>query len=455
MKGLLTTFSALMLSLSSIAYAHTASNSFDVIGYYNNWDTYDRAYQPDDIPINDLTTVLYAFTQVGNCAPGSTVNNCLPGAYATGKQDFKLYSTDPYSDFKTVPTGYGHAGDHGKDNMGKVIQKAHDHKKLALLSIGGYTLSDPMTLAIQDTHRDTFVMSITQFLDMVKKDNGDTFDGVDIDWEPNNNQWSFLNDADANTVLSNYLTFLKTLKTALVKHDAAHAYLTVAIPASKLTIDKADQIHPGFWQQMAEIVDSMDVMTYDYHGAFDSPAITNFLAPRQFDPAQPKSVEQRENFNINTTINSYLAANVPAKKLIMGIPAYGRAVKGVSETNSDHGLYESFDKTLTSQCPGEYHDGTCTYDYKYIMTTLLNSGFTAYENKAAGGSFAYDPTTTTWISFDTTTDAAAKAADIKHQKLGGAMVWSLSGDISPYTNAYQATSIVHTLAQKLNNAQTP
>lgn len=448
------TLSSIAFLTATLTSAQPASSQYEVIGYYNNWDTYDRAYQPADIPINDLTQVLYAFTQVGNCAPGSSVDNCLSGAYATGKQDYKLYSTDPYSDFKTVPAGYHHEGDNGKGNMGLVIKKAHDNKKLALLSVGGYTLSDPITIAIQDAHRHTFIQSITAFLDVVKKDTGDTFDGVDIDWEPNENQWSFLDTPDAKAILVNYLNFLQQLKSALQAHDPQHAHLTVAIPASAATIKKADNVLPGFWQDMSNTVDSMDVMSYDYHGAFDTPAITNFLAPQHFDDAQPSDVANRTIFNIDATINAYLAAKVPASKMILGIPAYGRAVKGVIDSSDAHGLYKPFDKTLTSTCPGEYNDNTCTYDYKYIALNMLNSGFKAYENKAAGDTYAYNPTTQMWISYDSPADAHNKAENIKHQKLGGAMVWSLSGDISPYSNDYTATSIVHELAETLNDAQT-
>lgn len=436
-------FTKAIADTTHITAPFKASPGKQIFGYYTNWDTYDRNYQPADIPLNDITAALYAFAQIGNCAaPYATDSNptqCNEGVYATGVQDYKLHSTDPGSDFYTVPQDYKHAGDHGtwiKGNMGRVIQAAHAQQKPAILSILGYSLSVPFQTAIDDQHRAKFIKSIIDFLALVKKDNnGDGFDGIDVDWEPNDNQWTFLGQANAIQILQNYLKFIDELRTTLKKDYASYAWLTVALPANPAIIQAANQLVPGFWQHLANQVDYMDVMTYDYHGAFDVPKYTNFLAPLNYDPKQPENVNGRKTFNITSTINAYLAANVPASKIIVGIPAYGRAVEGVAVP----GIYQNF----TGPWQGEW-DNTGTYDYKYIFNTLLaDGGFKETHYPSAGATAAFNATTGVWISYDNLDDIKAKTQFIIRKNLGGLMLWSLSGDLGLRDPNYAKASLLH------------
>lgn len=442
-------------------FAHTATKapftttaSKQVIGYYTNWDTYDRKYQPADVPFNDITMAMYAFAQVGNCAlPYATDDNptlCNQGAYATGVQDYKLHSTDPGSDFYTIPDGYKHTGDHGswvKGNMGRLIDAAHAQHKPAMLSILGYSLSVPFTTAIDDQHRAAFIQSILDFLALVKKDNnGNGFDGIDVDWEPNLAQWTFLEQPNAVQTLQNYLSFMTELRSALKTNYASYALLTAALPANPATVQKANQLIPGFWKQLAAQVNYMDLMTYDYHGAFDSPKYTNFVAPLNYDPNQPANIPDRKIFNVTSTVNAYLTANVPANKIILGLPLYGRALGGVAAP----GLYQSF----SSAWQGEW-DSTGTYDYKYIVNSMLASGgFNETHYAAAGDTAAFNPTTGVWISYDNLDDLKAKAAFLTQHKLAGMMFWSLSGDIEQQDPDYATASLIHNANVILNGTST-
>lgn len=104
------------------------------------------------IPVNDLTAAMYAFAQVGNCAPPYATDAnptlCNANTQNKGVQDYKLYSTDPYSDFNVIPSSYKNAGQTGKGNMGKTINRMHTQGKAALLSIGGYSLTVPLATAM-------------------------------------------------------------------------------------------------------------------------------------------------------------------------------------------------------------------------------------------------------------------------------------------------------------------
>lgn len=414
-----------------------------IIGYYTDWSTYDRNFQPEQIQINDLTAVIYAFAEVGNCAtPFATDASptlCNQGSYATGNQDYKLYSIDPYSDFTVIPEGYKHAGESwNKGNFSKVINLAHNQNKLALLSIGGYTLSVPLTTAMDNGHRDAFIQSILEFLKVVEDDNKNapagknkTFDGVDIDWEPN---W----DLTTPQQMQNYAQFLQNLRTALKKINP-DAVITIATWANPNVVNR---IGAANWQMIANAVDYINVMTYDYHGGFDSPRITNLLAPLHFDPNQPDETVGRNNFNIDSTLQTYLAQGVPANKIILGIPAYGRAVQGVPNLSPSglpnaKGLYQSFTST-----PHGQWDDSGMFDYKYIISKMLkNGGYTDYE--VAGTAAAYNPATGYFISYDNVDTLLQKIDFVNANKLAGVMFWDVSGDLDASDPNYNSSSLIH------------
>lgn len=241
--------------------------------------------------------------------------------------------------------------------------------------------------------------------------------------------------------MQNYIKFITELRTSLKKDYLSYAWLTAALPASPEIVEKADQLVHGFWQQVAEQVNYMDLMTYDYHGAFDNPKYTNFLAPLRYDPKQPAGVTGRKIFNVTSTVKAYLAAKVPAAKIIVGMPAYGRAVSGVAAP----GLYQNF----SGVWQGEW-DNTGTYDYKYIVNNLLDGGgFNEMHYPLIEATGAYNPTIGAWISYDNLDDVKAKTKFVAKKKLAGVMFWSLSGDLEQRDPNYAKASLVHNSSELL------
>lgn len=426
----------------STLFAGALAAPKQIVGYWANWDVYSRNYPPAAIPYKKLTTVLYAFAGAGNCMPNTNPSNpfptkmtCTKGTFATGNPEgFQLFSSDPYSDFNTIPTRCGvngsvspcyatGGGQKGKGSMSAVISGAHSAGGKALLSIGGWSLSEGLQQAMLPDNQHTFVASVISFLDYVKTDSGDAvgFDGIDIDYEPNANQWGNVTPDQLN----NFVTTLTALKAALKAHNPAADELTIAIsanptPALASAVAKLAQ---------AGTIDYVNLMTYDLHGAFDSPKVTNFSAPIVFDPTQPTSVVGRTTFNVETTIQTYLKAGVPANKLIVGFPAYGHGLVGVPRGPNANtpGLYQPF----TGSSVGTYQDGT--YTYHDIMTKLIPGGAGAYsasthQGHVRIGSWIYNPTTQEFVSYDSAEDVTLLASYVQQKQLAGLMVWELSGD---------------------------
>ena len=407
-------------SINNIASAQ------NVTVYYPNWATYGANYQPSDIPVQDVDEIVYAFAQVGNCAaPYATdLNPTLCNAsnpdtgYFKGGQDYKLYSTDPYADFKKIPDDYYHPGDWdgGKGILGEVLSLG----KPVVLSVGGWSLSVPLFKAMDAEHRDTFVQSIVRFFDQVKTDTGKTFSGIDIDWEPNENSWSFVNTPTGKQQLQDYLDLIKEIKSALPSGENT---VGIAAPASPTVIENVNNVYPNFWKLMSEEVSIINVMSYDYHGTFDAGQTTNFNSALYYDPAQPEDTTGRTLFNTQATIETYLKLGVPASKMNLGIPAYGRTYANVEAgSTNDKGLYQAFNGGAVTP------SGDGTLKYTEIEKNAGGFNWVINQNYDAGQATAYDASKKVFITFDNPASVTNKAAFAKSKGLHGLMLWDISGD---------------------------
>jgi GH18 family chitinase len=129
------------------------------------------------------------------------------------------------------------------------------------------------------------------------------------------------------------------------------------------------------------------------------------------------SVTTNSSFNVDAAVTSSLNASMPANKIIMGVPFYGRGWARVSAGYTS-GLYQSA--------------GLAAYG-------IYDSGVNDYkELKKYPGSVFYDPTTLqmwkydapsrTFWTYDDTQVVGWKASYATDRGLGGLMAWSLDGD---------------------------
>ena len=142
-------------------------------------------------------------------------------------------------------------------------------------------------------------------------------------------------------------------------------------------------------------------------GVEDQPPVAAVLPRRDPDPA---------GFSLDLAVDSYRARGAPAAKLVVGLPYFGRGWTGVPARN--RGLYQ----TSTGAAPGTWEAGV--EDYK----VLASKSGQRYRDRANGANWLYDGTQ--WWSYDDPVTIARKMVYVRHNHLGGAMVWSLDGDDS-------------------------
>ena len=290
------------------------------------------------------------------------------------------------------------------------LKKNHPHLK-TFISVGGWTWSNRFSdVAADPAARENFAASAVDFLRKYG------FDGVDLDWE-----YPVSGGLPGNSTRPedqrNYTLLLQDVREKL---DAAEAkdgkkyLLTIASGASPEYVSNTEL------DKIAETVDWINIMTYDFNGGWQSISAHN--APLFYDPkAKEAGVPNAETFNIESTMKRYKEAGVKADKLVLGTPFYGR---GWSDCESaDNGEYQ--------KC-GPAKEGTWekgVFDFSDLEKNYINkNGYKRYWNDRAKVPFLYNAENGNFITYDDEESYGYKTDFIQSNGLSGAMFWDFSGD---------------------------
>lgn len=361
-----------------------------IIGYYTAWSVYGRNYHVTDIPADRLTHINYAFANIS--AAGSIVLG------------------DPYADIDRFYPGDSWAAGalRGNFHQLQILKAQHPHLK-TLISVGGWTWSSRFSdVALTAASRQQFATSCVQFMTQYE------FDGVDIDWE-----YPVSGGLASNTTRpqdkQNYTLLMAELRSQLDAQglaDGRHYLLTMAAPAGPATFANVELslIH--------QYTDWINLMSYDFHGSW-SP-ITNFNSPTYASSTDPTPDPVIANsLNMNSAVQSYLAAGIPSDKIVPGVAFYGRGWKGVPDVNN--GLYQSH----TGIPAGTWEPGL--FDYSDLVDNYITPSTRHWHSEARAPWF-YDPLTGIMISYDDAQSLTEKTNYIQQHNLGGIMFWELSCD---------------------------
>ena len=366
-----------------------------IVGYYAGF-TAPRGFTPADIPAGWLTHVNYAFAAI---APDGTLayrDRCIDvGECEAGKAP--------------VPGWTG-----AFDGL-RALKRAHPHLRV-LVSVGGWGGSGRFSdVALNDSTRRRFVRSaIARFLD----DQPGVFDGFDLDWEypvegglPENAR----RPEDRENFTRLLAEFRRQLD-ARQERAGADGRATASSPGARylLTIATASsERHLANLEvaRILELVDWINVMTYDYHTGGGR---AHFNAPLYAGPGDPTP-----GTSIDATVTAYLRAGVPPDRLVLGVPFFGRGYGGVE--GGEAGLYRP---------AGGAPDGTWGVGgirYRELLDAERR-GFERHWEPVARVPWLYSPETGVWISYDDPRSIAAKADYALARGLGGVMIWELSAD---------------------------
>ena len=329
-----------------------------------------------------------------------------------------------------APIFEGHANSYvGTYGVLKKIADGHPNLK-AGISIGGWSRADALKyIAADDKLMSNFINSLKELQSIYG------FKAIDLDWEfpglPGNAAGGYNNWAQNYTTPNQ----LKSQTAAVPGQDkAGFTKIITKLHDEFPNVDITATVSPNL-QAIANIdfnaikdkVSNILLMGYDIGGIWDGH--TSHNAPLYSGPSG--------NLSIDSAVTAMMAAGLPAEKLVLGVPFYGRAVYSVP------------DSAVGTNCPKSGNDSSISYSG--IKSTILNqpnlAGYTRYWDDVAKVPYLYNATTKEWISYDDTQSLGEKMKYMQDKGLGGVMSWQLYQDSSDL-------ELTTFLANNLNPAKT-
>ena len=210
----------------------------------------------------------------------------------------------------------------------------------------------------------------------------------------------------ADTV--NYTLFLRAIRDALDRlgNERGKYYpLTAALPCGP---DKIANIQVD---KIKDILDELNLMSYDLHGAWD--VLTGTNAP-MFDQGW---TDKSKRWSVHGCTESYLEQGVDAAKINIGLPFYGRSFRKATGMKQ---LHEGPDDI-------NYHLDEGSPQYFNIVKEL--SRMTTYRHENTQTQYAVFNDGGGLVSYDDARAICDKVHYANQRGMHGFLVWEISGDM--------------------------
>ncbi|CAN6448088.1 unnamed protein product [Victoria cruziana] len=273
-----------------------------------------------------------------------------------------------------------------------------------LLSIGGGGAS-PAAYALMAGNSSSRKVFISSTISTARKYG---FDGLDLDWE-------FPRTPEEMQSLA---ALLREWRSAVEEEATASG-------RSRLLLTAAVYFSPRFWlsgvsreypvSSMAENLDWVSPMCYDYHGSWDTSATG----------APAALYDRKSNISTSYGIESWLRSGMPPEMIAMGLPMYGR-----TWTLKDAGS-TGVGAAAVGVGPGR---GVLTYS-QVLKFNRENNATVEYDGPTVS---TYSYAGTAWVGYDDVTSIGEKIKFALAHRLGGYFFWAVSYDDENWTLSRQA-----------------
>ncbi|KAL7472628.1 hypothetical protein ACHAXS_012995 [Conticribra weissflogii] len=373
-----------------------------VIGYYAGWQWYDRNKfaDPVNVDFSKYDRINYAFFQPDLKGNIYGTDEWADPQLLWGPYEYNAANQDENTnyfcswDFPDKKNCNYHQTDKG------IIHLAKQAGAQVMPSIGGWTLSDNFpTIAASQSTRDYFAQQCVELLKAYD------FDGIDIDWE----YPAYEDHSGTPEDTVNFTLLLQAIRDALDAHGAQtgkYYPLSAALPCGP---DKIENIEV---HNIKDILDELNLMSYDLHGAWDE--LTGMNAPL-YDQGW---TDLTKRWSIHGCVENYREKGVPLSKMNLGLPWYGRSFRKATGTKQLHGGPDDINFHLDEGSPQYFnivnelhrmdtyrHEKTAT---QYAVFLDSDGGFTSYDDPRA---------------------ICDKVEYALERGMHGFLVWEISGDM--------------------------
>lgn len=358
-------------------------DDYVLVCYFTNWAWYRPVggkFIPEDINANYCTHINYGFAVLDS--------NTL-----------KIKVHDSWADI---------------DNrfFRRVVSLKEINPKLkVLLSLGGWNDSSDdkySRLVNSPTARAAFIDHAVTFLNQYG------FDGLDIDWEYPK-CWQGGCERGPESDKPAFAQFVHELKE---RFGPKKLLLTAAVSPGKAIIDAGFDI-----PKLSQDFDFVNIMAYDYHGTWEK--FASHHSPLYSRPESAAFDAKDAIFNANFTVNYWINKGMPSKKLVLGMPLYGRTFRLSGNPNKDANKGYGMTASGAGQA-GQFTREAGMLSYYEICDLVKKQGWKQARDERSVARFAYSQNE--WVGYDDTKSLAIKSEYIKKMNLLGGMIWALDFD---------------------------
>lgn len=250
-----------------------------------------------------------------------------------------------------------------------------------MFSVGGWSAGSAVfsRIASSAATRANFAQSILQFAQRFG------FDGFDFDWE--------------------YPGCME-LHRVLRQHGLEFG---IAVAATETSARISYDI-----PRVAANVDFINLMTYDFHGSWNTFTGINgamYAGPHDIWPIQ-------REMNVDASVRFWLSQGAPRNKLVLGIGAYGRSFTLASIANNGVGA-----TAISGGHGGPFLGEYGFLGYSEICTNIIRQQWTRVWESTQMCPYAFRGNQ--WVGYDDLQSVNYKLNFIIRQNLGGSMWWSI------------------------------
>lgn len=269
-----------------------------------------------------------------------------------------------------------------------------------LASVGGWSWSGGFSdAALSEESRLKFALSCVRLVQQYQ------LDGIDLDWE-------YPNQTGAGNIfrpedVHNFTLMLKAVRNELDKAAQAeakgkHYLLTIATGADETYVKNTEL------GELQQYLDFINIMTYDFYNGLHKVTghHSNYL---------PSAFPERDMNSMVNAVDLHLKAGVPASKLNLGIPLYGRKWEGVKSVGGKV-LFQDAETVGMG------------IDYIDFADNINQNGFTRFWDETAKAPYLWNPESKVFISYEDEESIQYKMEYLKSKGLGGVMFWEYCAD---------------------------
>lgn len=361
-----------LVAISLLSICNAASNP-KMVCYYESWAYWRQGLGKmtvNDIDSSLCTHIVYAYLGITET---NTVNILDP------------YLMDDLNDLSNFARKKGNAK--------------------AMVAIGGSTQSSRyISMAASESDRTTFVNSVIKFLSKYK------FDGVMIDWQ-------YPQHSDIN----NYVKLLD-------KFDELFVGTSYILGVTGAPLNA--QIDDGFdVKNIVRYVDFIHVLTYDYHGPWDSKVYYSAPLVKQLN-----------------SLEYWVQKGAPKDKLLMSVPLFGRSWK---LTHAEDNEIESRGSGAGEGGPYSQTPGLIGYNELCHMMKSSPNDFLIRRSTTEPAVYAVHGQN--WISYEDKRTLEEKAQQAIKHGYAGMVAYALSSDDFK-AECGSAFPLLHGISSGLKNA---